>query len=109
MEKIGLPALISRLFEEALEVGRAEIMLAKTRVLARLGAAKTGLILLVAALLFALSGLIGLVVGLVLALIPLVGAALSGVIVLIVALAIAGLLGFFGARMLSGRTVEETS
>ena len=76
VEKITLPALISRLFQEALDVGRAEITLAKARVAARLSAAKTGIILLVAALVFALLGLIGLVVGLVLALVPLVGAVL---------------------------------
>ncbi len=109
MDKIGLPALISRLFQESLEVGHAEIRLAKSRALARLQAAKIGLILLVVALVFAFSGLIGLIVGLVLALATLVGAALAGVIVLIVALLIAGGLGFAGARMLSGKTVEEKS
>jgi type III secretory pathway component EscS len=109
VEKIGFPALVSRLFQEALDVGRAEIKLAKTRMLARLRAARTGLILLVVALLFALAGLVGLIVGLVLALAPLVGAALAGVILLVAALVIAGALAFAAGRMLSGQTVEDKS
>lgn len=109
MEKIGLPALISRLFQDALDVGRAEIRLAKSRIFARLRAARVGLAMLFGALLFAVSGLIGLIVGLVLALVPFVGAALAGVIVLVAALAIAGALAYFGVKMLSGPKAEAES
>jgi hypothetical protein len=107
VEKIALPALIARLFQETLDVGRAEIQVAKSRLFARLRAAKTGLALLIVALLFALSALIGLILGLVLALVPLVGAALAGVIVSVGGLVVAGLFGWIGARLLSGATVEE--
>jgi hypothetical protein len=107
VDKIGLPALITRLFHEALEVGRAEARLAKTRALARLRAAKFGLILLAAALLFAMSGLIALILGLVMALATYVGAALAGVIMLVVTSLIAGILAYAGVKLLSGDTVEE--
>ncbi|HEY0271366.1 MAG TPA: phage holin family protein [Sphingomonas sp.] len=109
MERIALPALIARLFQEAQDVGRAEIRLARGKLLVRLRAARNGLILLVAALVIVFAALVGLVVGLVLQLAALVGGALAGVIVLAGGLVIAGLLGLIGGRLLSGAKTGEKS
>jgi hypothetical protein len=107
VEKISLPALLTRLYQDAVGVVHAEIRLAKSKALSRVRAARTGLILLGAAAIVALSALGGLVTGLVIALVPLVGGVLAGLIVLAGGLILAGLLGWIGARALSGAGASE--
>jgi len=107
VEKLGLSGLISRLFQDALDVVAAEIRLARAKAFAKLRVAQTGLILLAAALIVALAAMVGLTIGLVLALTPLVGGLAAGIIIFIVGLAIAGLLGWAGASRITGETSTE--
>ena len=103
MSRIALPGLVAQLVQDGAAVLRAEVNLFRTRVATRLAAARTGLILLVAAGVVALVSLMGLVTGLVIELAEFVAPALAGRIVLIVGLAIAGVLGWLGAGQLSSR------
>lgn len=104
MDRGDLTGLFSRLFQAALDVVLAEFRLARAKALARLRVARTGLILLAAALIFALAALVGLVVGLVLALTPHVGGVAAGAILCGAGLAIAAGLGWAGATRLSSET-----
>lgn len=93
-ESIG--ALIGRLVEDAKAFGRAELAYYRTIAGERLTAARTGLILVVTALLLAVAASIALILGLLLILAACLGPIWATVIVVLGTLAIAGLLGWLG-------------
>lgn len=95
-ESIG--ELIGRLVEDGKGVARAEIDYYRTLVATKVGEARAGLILGIAALVIALCSVTALLVGLILSLTPLIGPALATLIVIVVALALAGLLGWLAYR-----------
>lgn len=105
----GLPVLLGKLFQDALALARAEVALAKSRIVERLRRSLTGIVLLVVAFLIVQGAFAGLFVGFVLALLPLVGAAGAGAIIFVAALAVAGLLGFFASRQFAPPPSEPSS
>lgn len=109
MDRVSVPALVTQLLHDGVDLVRAEVRLAKARAGAKLAEVKVGAIFLAAAALIAFLGLIGLVVGLVMALATLVGPGFAGLIVLVVALLIAGVLGLLGAKRLSAKPQPITA
>lgn len=109
MSRVTIPALVSQLLHDGVDLARAEVRLARARLTIKLAEVKVGAIFLAAAALVAFLGLIGLVVGVVMALATLVGPGLAGLIVLVVALLIAGVLGWLGAKRLSAKPEPITA
>ncbi|WP_029724500.1 phage holin family protein [Sphingomonas sp. UNC305MFCol5.2] len=107
-EEEGIGELIGRLVEDGKGFARAEIGYYRTLAASKLGEARAGLILGIAALVIALCSVTALLVGLILSLTPLVGPGLATLIVIVVALALAGLLGWFAyrnvARLFGGKS-----
>jgi len=95
-ESIG--ELIGRLVEDGKGVARAEIDYYRTLVATKLGEARAGLILGIAALVIALCSVTALLVGLILSLTPLIGSGLATLIVIVAALTLAALLGWLAYR-----------
>jgi hypothetical protein len=96
-----IAGLISRLFEDAVSVAKAEVQLAKSKAFAKLQGAKIAIGLVFVALLIVQAALTACFVGLVMGLVPLVGAWLAALILLIAGLAVAGLLGWLALRQIS--------
>lgn len=94
----GIGELIGRLVEDGKGFARAEIDYYRTLAASKAGEARAGLILGIAALVIALCSVTALLVGLILSLTPLIGPGLATLIVIIVALALAGLLGWLAYR-----------
>lgn len=92
----SVATLLSRAVSDVEEVARAEIDLRKAKLFAKVDAAKSGVVLVAAAAVFALLALIGLVVGVLMILTPLVGPIWATVIVVGVLLVIAAILGMMG-------------
>jgi type III secretory pathway component EscS len=103
---LGLADLIAQAIRDGKAAVRAEVDLVKARFADRFRRARTGIILIVIALVIAHAAMIGLVVGLVMGLASLVGATLAGVIVLVVGLLVAGILGWIAASLLSRPSPE---
>jgi len=97
----GVGATIVQVAEDAKSYATAQIDLYKAIASARLTAAKSGIIFLVAAAVLAIAAIGGLVVGAILALATLVGPGWATLIVVVVMLAIAGVLGKMAASRLS--------
>lgn len=95
-ESIG--ELIGRLVEDGKGFARAEIDYYRTLAATKAGEARAGMILGIAALVIALCSVTALLVGLILSLMPLVGPGFATLIVILVALALAGLLGWLAYR-----------
>jgi hypothetical protein len=96
-----IAGLISRLFEDAVSVAKAEVQLAKSKAFAKLQGAKIAIALVFVALLIVQATLSACFVGLVIGLVPLVGAWLAALILLVAGLAVAGLLGWLALRQIS--------
>lgn len=92
------PELVSRVVDDAKEVARAEVDLVKAQAVAKLAGYRSASALFATAGLLALLALIGLVVGLILTLAQYLGAGWSTAIVVGTMFALAGLLGWLGAR-----------
>lgn len=95
-ESIG--ELIGRLVEDSKRYAHAEIGYYRTLAASKLGEAKHGLILGVAALVIALCAVTALLVGLILALATLVGPGWATLIVIVGALALSALLGWLAYK-----------
>lgn len=100
-EEESIGELIGRLVEDGKGVARAEIDYYRALAATKVGEARAGLILGIAALVIALCSVTALFVGLILSLAPLVGPGLATLIVIVVALALAGLLGWLAYRHLA--------
>lgn len=96
-----IAGLISRLFEDAIAVAKAEFQLAKSKAFAKLQGAKIAIGLVFGALLIVQAALSACFVGLVIGLVPLVGAWLAALILLLGGLAVAGVLGWLAMRQIS--------
>jgi hypothetical protein len=96
----SLGALFGRLVEDGKGYARAEIAYYKTLARAKLGEARTGLLLGAVALVLLVAAAIALVVGSLLALATLVGPGYATLITVAVTLVVAGLLGWFAAKHL---------
>ncbi|MET3762416.1 phage holin family protein [Sphingomonas sp. UYEF23] len=94
----GIATLLSRVVGDAQDVVRSEIDLQKAKVGAKVGQAKSGVVLIVVALLLASLGSTALVVGLLMILTPLIGPVAATAIVAGIPLVLAGLLGFLATR-----------
>lgn len=94
----GVGELIGRLVEDGKGFARAEIEYYRTLAASKVGEARAGLILGITALVIAFCSVTALLVGLILSLTPLVGPGLATLIVIVVALALAGLLGWLAYR-----------
>jgi hypothetical protein len=92
----GIVTLLSRVVSDAEQVARAEIGLQKAKLFAKIGAAKAGVVFILAAAVLGLLALIGLVVGVLMILAPLVGPIWATVIVVGVLLVLAAILGMMG-------------
>jgi VIT1/CCC1 family predicted Fe2+/Mn2+ transporter len=88
----SIAALFSRLIDDAERFVRAEIRLYRAQAFARLGEARSAIVMVVIALLLAQSAFIGVVVGLLLILRGPLGAAWATVVVVCVSLGIAAVL-----------------
>lgn len=97
----GVTATIVQVAEDAREYASAQVALYKALATARFRAAKTGLVLGVAAAVLGVSALTALLVGLVLTLSTLVGPGGATAIVVVATLVIAGILGKMAATRLS--------
>ncbi len=95
-ESIG--ALIGRLVEDGKGYARAEIGYYRTLAVSKLGEARSGVILGVAALVIALCAVTALLVGLILSLATLVGPGWATLIVIVAALALSALLGWLAYK-----------
>ena len=95
-EAIG--TLISRLVKDTKAYATAEVGVVTAIASARATAAKTGVILLVAALLLAISAIGALIVGLIMSLATLVGPLAATGIVVVATLVIAGILAMVGIK-----------
>lgn len=93
-ESIG--ELIGRLVEDAKAFGRAEVAYYRTIASERLTGARTGLILVLAAVLLVVAAAIALILGLLLILQACVGPIWATVIVVLGTIAVAALLGWIG-------------
>lgn len=100
-EEESIGELIGRLVEDGKGVARAEIDYYRALAATKVGEARAGLILGIAALVIALCSVTALLVGLILSLAPLVGPGLATLIVIVVALALASLLGWLAYRHLA--------
>jgi hypothetical protein len=94
----GIGEIVSRLSENAKAYAKAEVDYAKTVASTRANAAKSGLIMVVVALLLAIAAFVALVVGLLISLETLVGPLAATGIVVVVTLALAGVLGMMGVK-----------
>lgn len=90
----GIGTLFGRLAEDGKEFARAEVAYYRALANDKVGPLKSGLIFGVAALVIAWSALTALLVGLILTLATLMGPGLATLLVVLVALALAGLLGW---------------
>ena len=108
---LGLGSLIGQLVEDARDLVRAEIQLARSKASALLRRSRAAIVLLLLAACLAFASLVALLVGLLMQLAPLVGPALGGVIVLIGGLLLSGVLAWLAVRQfagLPGHKGEET-
>lgn len=96
-----IAGLISRLFEDAVAVAKAEVQLAKSKAFAKLQGAKIAIGLVIVALFVVQAALSACFVGLVIGLVPLVGAWLAALSLLVGGLVVAGLLGWLAVRQIS--------
>lgn len=94
----GLATLLSRVVGDAQNVVRSEIDLQKAKVGAKVGQAKSGVVLLVVAFVLASLGSTALVLGLLLILAPMLGPVAATAIVAGIPLVLAGLFGFLATR-----------
>ena len=94
----GVGELLGRLVEDGKTFARAEVRYYRTLAMGKLAEAKTGVVFELGALVIALSALTALLVGLILTLATLVGPGFATLIVIVVALVLAGLLGWLGYR-----------
>ena len=92
----GIMSLLSRVVSDAEQVARAEIDLRKAKLLAKIGAAKAGVVMILVAAVLGLLALIALVVGVLMILAPLVGPIWATVIVVGVLLVLAGVFAMIG-------------
>jgi hypothetical protein len=103
----GLGALFGRAVADAKAYARAEFGYWQALAGARLSAARTGLVLAVAALLLALALPTALVIGLILTLATLVGPGWATLIVILAVALVAGLLGWLGWARLKRALASE--
>lgn len=97
-----LGQLFSRLADDGKNFATTQVAMYKQEGLSRFAAMRTALILFVVALLLVIGAVVTLLVGFAMGLAPLVGPAGAGAIVCVGALVVAGLLGWIGAKSLSG-------
>lgn len=97
----GLSGLFGQLVEDARALARAEVALAKARVVATLRRSRSAALLLLAAACILLASVVALMLGLVLALAPLVGPAWAGLILMVAGVCTAALLGWIAVRLIS--------
>ncbi|HEY4070382.1 MAG TPA: phage holin family protein [Sphingomicrobium sp.] len=90
--------LIERLFDDALDYGRAEVELLKTRALELAEGYVRAAILLAVAAVFALAGVVTLFVGIAIALAWWIGALGGAIVSTLLAAGVAGLLAWFAMR-----------
>lgn len=100
-ERLPLTGLAAQLVRDGKAVAQAEFKLARTKLTLRISAAKTGAILLVAAVVIALLALIALTVGLMMALATLIGFGFAALVTCAVLLIVAAVIGWLGLRQLS--------
>lgn len=101
LEDRSIPHLVGRLTEDAREVARAEIALAKAKAGAAVTRYRTAAVYFAVAGVLALAALIALLVGLILTLATLVGPGFATLIVIGVTLGIAGALAYAGKARLA--------
>lgn len=101
IDEAPIGAVIGRLVDDGQRLVRAEIAVQKATIQKRVEGAKSGAVFLVVAVLLAQAAVTALLVGLVIGLAVLVGGVAAGLIVAIGGLAVAGLLGWLGAKKLA--------
>ena len=101
VDELPLPALVSRLVDDAKDVARAEVAVYKAKAAERAQAYKGAIIFFVAAGVLTLEALGALLVGLIMTLATLVGPGFATLIVVGVVFAAAGILAFVGKGRLA--------
>ena len=101
MGELPLPALVSRLIDDARDVAQAEVAVYKAKVAERAQAYKGAVVFFAIAGVLVLEALGALLVGLILTLATLVGPGWATAIVVGVVFALAGLLAFIGKGRLA--------
>lgn len=97
----SIPALVTQLIDDGKQFARSELNFYRTLVMSRVGEARNGIILVVAALSLIHAVLVAALVGLVLVLTPLIGPGGATATVVLLGLALTGLLGWLGWLQLS--------
>ncbi len=101
VDELPLPALVSRLIDDAREVAQAEVAVYKAKAAERAQAYKGAIVFFAIAGVLVLEALGALLVGLIMTLATLIGPGWATLIVVGIVVALAGLLGFIGKGRLA--------